>query len=504
MIDLATPPALLQVKSVHKRYGGALALRGAQLEIRSPGRVHCLAGENGSGKSTMLGIVSGTVAPDSGALLLDGHSVSFRGPHDALKRGIAMVSQETTIAPDLSVTENILLGSRLVRSRFGINWRASRDRAVEVLELLELDYDPAARVGALAPHQRQMVEIARAISLEARLLILDEPTSSLTGDDVEALMTAIRRLAARGVAVLFVSHRLPEVFGICDDVTVLRDGRTVAEGAVDTFTADTLVHAMIGERPIHVRDRSRAIDSAATPALQLDRVSVPGVLQDINLQIQPGEIMGLAGLVASGRSELLEVIFGMRASVSGSFTLAGKSYRPTGPTGAIQAGIGFVPPDRKTQGLVLGMSVRDNLMLAATSGAAARKPPDRRRQNREWRQAVATMSIKAASPDVSVGTLSGGNQQKVALGKWVTCNPNLLLMDEPTRGVDVGAKAEIYDWLRRTADQGVAMIVSSSEYDELLELCDRILVLAAGRVIAELSASEATEAHLSALAGGAK
>lgn len=499
-----TRPALLQVEAVHKRFGGAVALRGADLTLSRAGRVHCLAGENGSGKSTMLGIVSGTHSPDSGRVLDDGEPVTFRQPYDAIRRGIAMVSQETTIAPDLTVAENVLLGNRLVRSRFGVDWVASRRKAAEVLGRLELDYDPTATVGRLAAHQRQMIEIARALSMDTRILILDEPTSSLTGEDVDALMTVVRRLAIGGVSVVFVSHRLPEVFALCDDVTVLRDGATVAEGPVSAFTPHTLVAAMVGDRTRrNAAVRTRTAATTPTPAaLEVTNLSVEGVLSNVSLRVVPGEIVGLAGLVASGRSELLEVVFGVRSRDTGDLAVGGRPYSPTGPRNAIKAGIGYLPPDRKTQGLVLNMSVRDNLSLAATSGAPSVLPPDRRRQNTDWRNAVDTMRIRASSANAPAATLSGGNQQKVALAKWVACRPVVLLLDEPTRGVDVGAKADIYAWLKGTVGTDIGIVVSSSEYEELLELCDRILVMASGRVVAHVRADQTSEAALAALAGG--
>lgn len=498
------PSPLLEVADVHKRYGGAIALRGATLTLARPGRVHCLAGENGSGKSTLLGIISGNVSADAGSLRIDGDAVAFRAPHEALKRGIAMVSQETSIAPHLSVAENILLGRRLVRTARGIDWRATRVRAQQILRQLGLDYDLRAPAGKLAAHERQMIEIARAISVEARILILDEPTSSLSEDEVGSLMRGISALTGRGVAVLFVSHRLPEVFSVCDDITVLRDGQTVASGPIGEFTPESLVDAMIGQRqrPTEAPRSGLAYGGAAVPVLKVNELSALGCLTDISLQVQPGEIVGLAGLVASGRNELLEAIFGTRLIDSGQLRIQGREYVPRDPRSAMDAGIGYLPPDRKTQGLVVAMSIRDNLSMAAASHVGRLRRPNRRQQTANWHQAKDVMRIRARSEADPVWTLSGGNQQKVALGKWLVRSPSLLLLDEPTRGVDVGAKVDIYVRLRAVADQGVAMLVSSSEYNELLDLCDRVLVLFAGRLTAELDAKQATESDLAAVAGG--
>lgn len=504
MTSTTPPSALLEVRDVHKSYGGAVALRAAHLTLHGPGRVHCLAGENGSGKSTLLGIISGNVRPDTGQVLVAGQATTFRTPHDALRHGIAMVSQETTIAPELTVTENVLLGHRLVRSRFGIDWKASRKKAAEILALLDLDYNLNLRVGKLAAHQRQMTEIARALSMDSQILILDEPTSSLTDDDASNLFAAMRRLTTRGVTVIFVSHRLPEVFAICDDVTVLRDGVTVHEGPVADIDADALVAAMVGDsQRQQLTTRSTQSNRQDEPSvLSVERLCVPGVLHDVSLHVTRGEIVGLTGLVASGRSELLESVFGLRTPEHGTLSVAGHPYTPTSPRNAMKAGLGYLPPDRKTQGLVLNMSIRDNLALAATSRAAALKRPDRRRQEAIWKDAMTTMRIRASSPSAAVGSLSGGNQQKVALAKWLACKPAALLLDEPTRGVDVGAKADIYSWLKGTATTDIGIVVSSSEYEELLKLCDRIMVMARGRVVAEVAASDTSEERLAALAGG--
>ena len=488
--------------NLHKWFGGVHALADARMLIQKPGVVHALLGQNGCGKSTMLNILSGQLRPDSGTIELNGREVFFRSPPDALAQGISMVAQETALAEHLSIAENILLGRRLVRGPAGIDWEASRTKAREILARLGVDYDPSWTVSSLRPDQKQMVEIARALSTDVRILVLDEPTSSLTDEEVHWLFAAIRRLKERGVCVLYVSHRLPEVFEICDEMTILRDGATVAEGPKSEFTPDSVVDAMVGSARAHgVRTRGAAIVTGV-PMLEIQNLSVEGRLTDICLSVDSGEIVGLAGLEGSGRRELIEVVFGLRPRTSGAILLAGAPYNSNKPRDAIKQGIGFVPPDRKVEGVILPMAVQDNLGLPATSEFFRLRDPSRGAVRSESAGVAKLLSIKAAL-DAPARTLSGGNQQKVVLGKWMVRTPRLLLLDEPTRGVDVAAKTEIHRQLREAAAGGIAMLASSSEYDELLELCDRIVVLFRGRVVADLRPEEASEARVAALAGGA-
>ncbi len=487
--------------NLHKWFGGVHALDDAKMVIQKPGVVHALMGQNGSGKSTMLNVLSGQLRPDSGTIELSGREVFFRSPPDALAEGISMVSQETALAEHLSIAENILLGRRLVRGPTGIDWEASRARASEILARLGVNYDPGWEVSSLRPDQKQMVEIARALSTDVRILVLDEPTSSLTDEDVQWLFAAIRRLKERGVCVLYVSHRLPEIFAVCDEMTVLRDGMTVAEGPISDFTPASVVDAMVGSaRARGTRSGGRVAIGA--PLLEIQNLSVAGSLSDACLNVHEGEIVGLAGLEGSGRRELIEVVFGLRPRTSGSILLAGAPYNSSKPRDAIRQGIGFVPPDRKADGVILPMAVQDNLGLPATSEAFRLRDPGRGQVRADCAAVAKMLSIKAEL-DAPARTLSGGNQQKVVLGKWMVRPPRLLLLDEPTRGVDVAAKAEIHRQLREAATRGIAMLASSSEYDELLELCDRILVLFRGRIVADLRPEEATETRVAALAGGA-
>ena len=491
---------ILRAEGMHKRYGGVHALRGADLVVHA-GEVHALVGENGSGKSTLLRILSGQVQPDAGEITFDGGSRSFRNPADALSQGIATVTQETTLAPDLTIAENVFLGHRMIRRGGFIDWRTTRRRAAAALDRLGLDLDPALPVRRLRPDQQQMVEIARALSIDARILILDEPTSSLTDDEVEALFALVRRLRDEGVATIFVSHRLNEVFAIVDRLTILRDGRTVGAGPVAEFDRERTIHLMVGRALEElVPPEESAVDEHA--CLRVRGLTLGGAYTEVDVDVRSGEIVGLAGLVGAGRSELLETLFGLHRPESGTVEVDGRPAAFDSPRAAIREGAAFVPADRKLQGLVLERSVHENLVMASTSRLGRFRRPSRGREAELVTRAFDTLQIRAHSPHVPVSTLSGGNQQKIVLGKWLATSPRVLMLDEPTRGVDVGAKAEIYRLLFDAAERGIGILVSSSEIPELLTLCDRIVVMFRGRVAATLRRAEATEARIAFYAAG--
>ncbi|KQU01979.1 hypothetical protein ASG56_20855 [Rhodococcus sp. Leaf7] len=495
---------MLELRGIHKSYGGARALRGASLVLEHPGVIHTLIGQNGCGKSSMLGILSGQVQPDEGEILLDGRPLRFRDAADAVRQGIAMVSQETAVAEHLSVAENILLG-RLARSRGVVNWRESRRRATDIMSTVGIAYDPDRIVGTLRPDQKQMIEIARAISLDSRILILDEPTSSLTEHEVTELFTALRVLVERGVSILFVSHRLPEVFEISSSVTVMRNGLTVAGGPTAGFTPDSLVSAMVGTEfgrsgsDVH---RVRYPDVDAGAAVRMSGVESGEAVCGVDLDLFPGRIIGVAGLEGSGRSELLELIFGRREVTAGTLTIHGAESTKRSPRSAIASGIGYVPPDRKLQGLVLSMSITQNAAMVTTHTAARWKVVRSRSESGLLARAVAAFALRFASPRMSVRSLSGGNQQKVLFAKWLASKPRVLLLDEPTRGVDVAAKAELHNALRRAADEGLALLVTSSDVPELIELCDDIVVMYRGAIVRRFSSHEMTEAAIATAAAG--
>jgi ABC-type sugar transport system ATPase subunit len=467
------------------------------MTIRAPGLVHGLIGENGSGKSTLLGILSGQLTPDAGQVLVEGRPVTLTPPTRALAQGIGMVSQEIAYAPDLSVAENVLMGRRLRRSALGIDWAASRRTAASILARLGVDIDVDRLMRDLRPDQRQMVEIARALSMNTRILVLDEPTSSLDKHEADALFAVVRALKAEGVAVVFVSHRLDELFGLSDSVTVLRDGRTVAEGPLHDFTPTSVIAAMVGShgepQTVH---RPRRRDSERTAALLVEGLSSARALDDVSLSVDHGEIVGLAGQIGSGRSELLECIFGSRVVTSGLIRIDGQGHAPSSPLAAIRAGLAFVPPDRKGQGLVLSGTIRSNLMAAAMCHRRRIGVPNRRDEDVVIDMLIDRMRVRLHDTEDPVSTLSGGNQQKIAIGKWLARRPKVIMLDEPTRGVDVAAKAEVHALLRETAASGAALLVSSSELPELLGLCDRILVMAQGRIVGEADTADADEESL--------
>ena len=496
---------LLELLGIEKSYAGVQALRGARLTIGRPGTVHALTGQNGCGKSSLLGIVSGQLQPDRGEIRIEGRPARFSTASDAVRQGIAMVAQETAVAEGLSVAENVLMG-RMVRGPRGIDWKASRARARQILGRLGLDYDPRWIVGRLRPDQKQLVEIARAISLDAKVLILDEPTSSLTEDEVTGLFAVIRELAQHGVSVLFVSHRLTEVFEISDEITVMRDGRTVGAGAVSTFTTKSLVDVMVGGVDLHggpaAATTSRADPGSAQSLLEVRQLSSAGAVRGVDLQLRPGKLVGVAGLVGSGRSELLEAIFGVRPVTGGTVIVDGNPLRRTSPRACIAAGIGYVPPDRKVQGLVLPMSVASNLTMAATHAKSRLRVPGGRRERGMARRLADGVRMRAASMSLAVRSLSGGNQQKVVFCKWMATRPRILLLDDPTRGVDVAAKADIHTQLRQAAADGVALLVTSSEIPELIDLCDEVLVMHRGAVTRRFAKDQLSEARIAAVAAG--
>ena len=501
----ATGP-LLELSGIHKRFGGVHALRGADLKISGAGVVHGLMGENGSGKSTLLCVLSGQLRADEGQLSIEGAPASFANPTAALRGGIAMVSQETALASELTIAENIFLGRRMAR-RFGrIDWRATRRHATEVLDRLELTFDPGWQVERLRPDQKQMVEIARALSMDTRVLILDEPTSSLTDDQVQALFRAVRQIKAGGVSTVFVSHRLTEVFDLVDELTVLRDGSTAAHGPVAEFDPHSLVDTMVGRQGAwksYARaERSSHADAEGLPALKIESMSIAGHVQDVDIELKRGEILGIAGLVGAGRSELLEGIFGIRPLATGSIAIDGTQVSLRSPRSAIEHGVGFLPPDRKSQGLVLQRTIDENLTMVSTLSRSRLLPPGGRDVDQKSEEIARAMRLRASSRRAPVSSLSGGNQQKVAVGKWLMADSRILLLDEPTRGVDVAAKAEIHQLLRSVAATGVAVLVVSSEHDELIELCDRIVVMFRGRIVASMSAEQADESMIARYAGG--
>jgi ABC-type sugar transport system ATPase subunit len=492
--------AFLRVEGLHKRFVGVHALRGAELTVER-GEVHALVGANGSGKSTLINILSGQISPDAGTITLAGERVGLGRSEQALAAGIATVTQETTLVPNLSVAENILLGPRKVRGPLGIDWQATRRRAAEILERLGARFPVDERVARLRPDEQQLVEIARAVSMNARLLLLDEPTSSLTEDEVAALFELVRSLQEHGLTTIFVSHRMSELFAIADRITVLRDGRTIESGPIASYDPKRIIELMVGRSPEPTVAPAR-LHPGDRPLLRVHDLS-SGHVVGAAFTVGAGECVGLAGLTGAGRTELLDTIFGLRRAARGRIELDGHDLRPRRVSDAIARGVAYVPGDRKNLGLVLNMTLAENVVMPATSARRRLRVPSRRRERARVAAVVGDFGITAASPDARVVTLSGGNQQKVVLAKWMHTGPRLLLMDEPTRGVDVAAKAEIHRLLADAKARGLGILVSSSENEELQLLCDRILVMFRGRIVADLDRAEATDANLAHYAMGA-
>lgn len=494
---LAMAP-VLSLSSITKRFPGVVALDGVTLEIEA-GEVHAVMGENGAGKSTLMKIAAGVHAPDAGAISVAGDTVRLRDAQTATALGIETVFQELTVLANRDVAQNIMIGVEPARlGGLMLDNRALYAQAQAVLDRLGIVIDAHMAVARLSAGERQMVEIARACAGTPRVLILDEPTSSLGRQEETLLFALIGRLKAAGVAIVYITHRMSEVFALSDRITVLRDGRHVVTGATSSFTRQALIRAMVGR---DVEDRRRGAAIADLPeALTVRGLTRRGAVDAVDLTLHAGEVLGLAGLMGAGRTELARLIAAADKSDAGSMTLFGVPYQPGGVGEAIRQGVVYVSEDRKELGLVLGLSVADNIVLPGLRRFSRGGLLSLGAMKRAARQWMERLGVKAASPDTPVSTLSGGNQQKVVLAKWLSLEPRVILLDEPTRGVDVGAKAEIHERIRALADAGAAVLVISSELPEVLAVCDRIAVMAQGRIAGIVPAGEATEESLLDLA----
>jgi rhamnose transport system ATP-binding protein len=492
---------ILEVRNLEKTFPGVRALSGVSFEVRA-GEVHALLGENGAGKSTLIKIVSGVYQPDAGEILIDGRATRLATPEDAKRAGVATIYQELLLFPELTVAENIFLGHAPRAGGGRIDWRAMRLRAEELLASLEID-DLAADqiVGSLSVGHRQRVEILRALSHDARILIMDEPTAALTEADVTRLFDIVRRLKARGVGIVYISHRLDELFEIADRVTVLRDGAYVGRRQVADTNSAELVQMMVGRRIENLFPKVAV--PIGEPVLEARDIVRRPMTKNVSLTVRAGEIVGLAGLVGSGRSEFAQTVFGVTPAESGEIRLMGNVVHIDSPERARTYGVAYVPEDRGVQGLVRPMSVLHNLSLAALGALSHAGFIDRAAERRLAEAAVERFSVKTSSVEEIAGRLSGGNQQKIVLGKWLANNPKLLILDEPTRGIDVGAKAEIHRLMCELAREGVAILMISSELPEVLGMSDRVLVMREGSLVAEFDRAHATsEAVGAAMMGG--
>lgn len=497
MTSPSASPPLLQARGIFKAFPGVQALAGAGITVQ-PGRLTALLGENGAGKSTLMNILAGVFPPDAGTIALDGRPVAFRSPREAQAAGVSIIFQELNLVGGLSVAENIFLGRQPLTPWGLVDRRRMLADARGLLATLDLDVDPAVPVERLKVGTRQMVEIAKALSFDSRLLILDEPTSALTEHEVETLFQVIRRLKARGVGMIYITHRLDELPQIADDVTIFRDGVLVHEAAFAARDRAEYVRRMVGRDLADLYPRSTA--SPGRPLLELDGLSVTRpaggqpLVADVSLVVRAGEVVGLFGLMGAGRTELLEAVYGLHPrATTGRIRISGAEAAIRSPHDALAAGLALAPEDRKADGLVLGLSIAENVSMASLDQVTRMGIVSRRRESRRAAEAVSRLAIKTPTTAQPTGTLSGGNQQKVVLAKGLACEPRVLLLDEPTRGIDIGAKREIYALIDGLARGGMGILVASSELPEILGIADRILVLAEGRVTAEFRRGEATE-----------
>ena len=491
--------SILEVREVTKRFPGVVALDEVSFELRA-GEVHALVGENGAGKSTLIKVITGVYPPDGGRVFFDGEEVSFASPREAQEAGISTIYQETSLIPLRSVAQNVFLG-REPRTRFGLTDKARMNReAAELLERYGIEADVTAPVHSLGIGVQQMVAIAKAISLEARVVIMDEPTSSLEAHEVETLFRVIRQLREDGVGVVYVSHRLEELYEICERVTVLRDGKVVHAGDLAELPRLELIATMLGREVPEVEQRTAAHEArearAGEPLLEAQNLTAHHAPRDVSIDVRRGEVVGLAGLLGSGRTETAKAIFGAQPLDSGTVEVDGKDVNPDSPGEAIKSGLAFLPEDRKAEGIIPDLSVRENIIAAALPRLSRGGFVSQKEQDEIVERFMTRLDIKASGPDQPVGELSGGNQQKVMLARWLCMEPKVLILDEPTQGIDVGAKTEVQQLIAELADGGLGVVMIDSEPEEIIEGSDRVVVLRDGAVVGTLSGDELNEQNL--------
>lgn len=488
----------LEMNSISKAFPGVQALSNVSLRV-NPGEIHALVGENGAGKSTLVKILSGAYERDEGRVLLDGQEVEIHHPAHALEIGIVTIYQETNLSLSLDVAENIYMG-RLPHRGLFVDWEELYRVAGELLNQMDLDFDPHTLVEDLSPAQRQMVEIAKALSMDARIIVLDEPTASLTDKEVDVLFDLMQRVKQKGISVVFITHRLQEVFDIADAVTVLRDGTWISTDPIDAIVDENiLVNRMVG------RDVEKALDrelpSSCECLLVVENLSGHG-FRDVSFKVGRGEIVGMFGLVGSGRTEVVRTLFGAQPATGGRIELDGSVLAPRNPLDSITAGMALIPEDRKGQGLVLDLSIRGNIALPNLARLSRLGFMRRSSENRLAEKFRKDLDIRCPDVLTIAGSLSGGNQQKVVISKWLAGNPKLLILDEPTRGIDIAGKAEVHRLMAALADKGVGLIMVSSELPEILKMSDRVLVMHEGHLMGEIERAHATEERVMQYATG--
>ncbi len=492
---------LLSMEHINKSFPGVKALDDVTLEVDA-GEVHALVGENGAGKSTLMKILDGVLPKDAGTIHLAGHEVSIQNPGDALELGISMIHQELALIPYLDVGQNIYLGREPARVLGRIEWKTLYERARSQLEMVGIDIDPHAVVGDLSIAQQQMVEIGKALSRQARLIVMDEPTSSLTEHETDRLFDLIRSLKAQGVTIIYISHRLDEIFEVADRVTVLRDGRRIGTYPVKEVTHADLVQKMVGREIGEMFQKDEVPRQSVV--LEVKHLFSANFLRDISFQLYRGEVLGLAGLVGSGRTTLARTLFGVEKLEQGEIWIDGQPVVIDSPQTAIRHGIGLVPEDRKAQALFLNMAVSENVVMSALPRLSYAGIVDFTRVRKVAQEYVSKLAIRTPSLFQRTRNLSGGNQQKLAISRWLTLNPQILILDEPTRGIDVGAKAEIHALMNQLAKQGIGILMVSSELPEILGASDRVLVMREGQMVAEFAGERATQEVIMLAATGAE
>jgi ABC-type sugar transport system ATPase subunit len=490
---------LVQMRGISKAYPGVVALSDVDFAI-GRGEVRALLGKNGAGKSTLVKILAGVERPDEGSILMDGAPVALRTPMDGIKAGIATVHQELSVVPELSIAENVFLG-RWPKRGGSVDWRAMEREAHAALEVLGLDLDPRQPVARISVAQRQLVEIARALRQGARLLILDEPTSSLVAQEAETLIRVVRRLAEQGTSVIYISHRMDEIRRVAHSLTIMRDGRHIATTAVGDVTNRQIVEMLLGATQAE-GETPRSAPAKRSPLLSIRGLEVAPRIQDASFEIRAGEVLGIAGVLGSGRTELLQAIAGLRTIDGGSMTLSGSDFRPASLRDARANGIFMTPEDRRGEGAVMMLGIDENLVMASWGSVSRGGVIDRTAMRDKVTASIRALGIKLAHPSEPLGNLSGGNQQKVVIGKALNAAPRILLLDEPTRGVDIGAKRQIYQLMRKAAEDGLAVVFVSGEIEEFCEVCDRVLILRGGSITAEVEGEAIRTETLSELTTG--
>lgn len=490
---------LLQLQGITKTFPGVKALSGAALNVY-PGKVMALVGENGAGKSTMMKVLTGIYRRDAGSIQFLGKDVDFSGPKASQEAGIGIIHQELNLIPQLTIAENIFLGREFTNRLGRIDWKRMYDEADKLLKRLNLRYDSRRLVGELSIGDQQMVEIAKVLSFESRVIIMDEPTDALTDTETASLFSVIKELQAHGCGIVYISHRLKEIFEICDDVTVFRDGQFIGERAVSELQEDSLIEMMVGRK---LEDQYPRLNQAPGDVrLQVSELSGPGV-NNVSFTLRKGEILGVAGLMGAGRTELMKVLYGALPRTHGNVSLDGKNIVASSPQDGLASGIVYISEDRKRDGLVLGMSVKENMSLTAlryfSNAAGSLRHGDEQQAVGDF---IRMFNIRTPSMSQPIGLLSGGNQQKVAIARGLMTRPKVLILDEPTRGVDVGAKKEIYQLINQFKQEGLSIILVSSEMPEVLGMSDRIIVMHEGRLSGEFPIEQATQEALMAAAVG--